>query len=78
VVIIFFPCPKNIQSSIGGEFPDWPSLTAGIAQEWGWTISRMDKDAMLLREAIERIPDTEFPVAPLERITQKLQKFWTI
>ena len=46
---------SNIQDSISENIPRWKETCKLIAEEWGWTIERMDKDPMLLEG--ERTPN---------------------
>ncbi len=50
----FLAWKDNIQGSITDDISGWRSYLEAVADEWGWDLSRMNKDPMLLSEAISR------------------------
>jgi len=72
----FFGWKFNIQESLKAEVPSWSETTSQIATEWGWTLDRMNKDPMLLAEAVSRIVDCGGDIPPLQRVCGKLEQFW--
>jgi putative ATP-dependent endonuclease of OLD family len=72
-----FSCWKdNIQNSIGMDFADWKKSCEEIAVEWGWSYSRMDKDPMLLEEALCRAAKKVGKFPALDSLLASLEKFW--
>lgn len=73
----FFGWHHTIQHALVTEIDTWGETKSAIALEWGWTIDRMDKDPMLLAEAVSRVVDAIGEIAPLKRVCDKLEQFWT-
>jgi predicted ATP-dependent endonuclease of OLD family len=73
----FFAFKDNIQSSIEESFPDWKKVKSDLAAEWGWTSDRLNKDPMLLQEALRQIPK-QHNIDCLDLLTKALLKFATI
>lgn len=71
----FFASAQNIQESIATGRPEWSEVLKSIAVEWGWKVSSMKKDPMLLEEGLARLL-AEGEVPSLEVMTQSLQLFW--
>lgn len=72
----FFGWKENIQNAIRADRPEWQNITQEIAGEWGWVIGRMDKDPMLLREAIKRLVGTIGNIQSMDTLVNKLEEFW--
>lgn len=72
----FYGWLNNIQSSIEQDCEEWAETKNSIAQEWGWTLKKMDKDPMLLSEAMVRILEGGGNLPPLERVCERLEAFW--
>ncbi|MEO6013542.1 MAG: AAA family ATPase, partial [Devosia sp.] len=71
----FFAFRNNIQDSILATYPVWESMKSDIAVEWGWDLSRMEKDPMLLSEAVGRLFEQVGHVEPLEAVATVLMTF---
>ena len=74
----FFGWHSTIQHSLKEEVPSWGSIMSAIALEWGWTLDRMDKDPMLLAEAVSRAIDADGELPPLQRVCEKIEQFWKL
>ena len=72
----FFCWKENIQNAIREDRPEWQDITQKIAEEWGWVIGRMNKDPMLLREAIKRLVGTIGNIRSMDSLVNKLEEFW--
>lgn len=72
----FFASVENIQSSIASSNETWTEVMRNIAEEWGWDITRMNKDPMVLEEALSRILETHQGITSLDLLTNSLQQFW--
>jgi predicted ATP-dependent endonuclease of OLD family len=72
----FFGWRNNIQSTLESEVEAWVPTKQQISDEWGWQVARMDKDPMLLSEAVGRIFDATGDLAPLRRMVERMEAFW--
>lgn len=72
----FFGWHFTIQHALEAEVDTWIDTKAAIASEWGWNLSRMNKDPMLLAETVSRVLDSKGEIPPLRRICEKLEQFW--
>jgi len=72
-----FLCWKeNIQNAIAADFPKWKETCTQVATDWGWSLSQMDKDPMLVEEALSRVVKMTDKVDCLEKMATQLEKFW--
>jgi len=72
----FFAFEDNIQASIQASYDDWPELARSVAEEWGWDISKMHKDPMLLTEVVNRSIAQGAALTPLRALCDALEVFW--
>lgn len=72
----YFGWFKNIQAAIEQDIGSWQAEKTDIADGWGWSVNRMEKDPMLLSEAIARTMDKYGDIPSLKRLTEKLEAFW--
>lgn len=68
---------QNIQSSIAATFENWNSTKQEIAEEWGWTVDGMNKDPMMLAEAMRRLVRGDIRIPALEMLVRSLENFWS-
>lgn len=73
----FFGWHHNIQIALANEVPAWSEIKTAVANDWGWTVERMDKDPMLLAECVKRIFDAGGDLPPLQRVVAQLEAFWS-
>ncbi|WP_420963717.1 hypothetical protein [Brucella sp. IR073] len=73
----FFGWRHNIQATLAEECAVWDTIQSTIAQEWGWSLSEMKKDPMLLSEAVSRVIAQGEQLPPLARLTERLEAFWS-
>lgn len=73
---LFFASKNNIQASIKESVQSWPVTLKEIADEWGWDIERMEKDPMMLDEALRRTLKITSEIQSLELLVSSLRSFW--
>lgn len=72
----FFGWHSTIQHSLKEEVSSWAATMASVASDWGWTLDRMDKDPMLLAEAVSRVYNLNCDMPPLQRVCDRIEQFW--
>ncbi len=72
----YYGFEHDIQKSILRDHPSWHPIREQIANEWGWSLERMDKDPMLLRAAVDKLFETDGDIKPLAQLAQRLENFW--
>lgn len=72
----FYGWHSTIQHSLKAEIEEWSATMSAIADQWGWTLDRMEKDPMLLAETVSRVFEARGEIPPLKRVCDRIELFW--
>jgi hypothetical protein len=63
---------NNIQSALLDDCKNWDETRAAVASDFGWTVDRLGKYAMVVEATLERCYSKDKPIATLEKLCKSI------